>query len=57
VFKVMAMVRTLLEAQTDDRSVTSWERSQLEPMITESANSPVRALWSWFGGRPGFGSR
>lgn len=54
VFKVMVMAGTLLEAQVDDRALTSWERSQLEPMITESANSPVRALWHSFGGSPWF---
>jgi beta-lactamase class A len=54
VFKVLVMAGTLLEAQRDGRSLTSWERSQLEPMITESANSPVRALWRSFGGSPWF---
>lgn len=54
VFKVMVMAGTLLEAQNDDRPLTSWERGQLEPMITESANSPVRALWRFFGGSPWF---
>lgn len=54
VFKVMVMAGTLLEAQEDGRSTTSWERSQLEPMITESANSPVRALWRSFGSSPWF---
>ena len=54
VFKVMVMAGTLLEAQDDARLPTSFERSQLEPMITESANSPVRALWRSFGGSPWF---
>lgn len=54
VFKVMVMAGTLLEAQRDGRSLTSWERSQLEPMITESANGPVRALWRSFGASPWF---
>lgn len=54
VFKVMVMAGTLLEAQSDGRSVTSWEWSQLKPMITESANSPVRALWRSFGSSPWF---
>jgi beta-lactamase class A len=54
VFKVMVMAGTLLEAQNDRRSITSWERSQLVPMITESANAPVRALWRHFGGSPWF---
>lgn len=54
VFKVMVMAGTLLEAQEDGRSLTSWERSQLKPMITESANAPVRALWRSFGASPWF---
>lgn len=54
VFKVMVMAGTLLEAQDDDRDLTDWERSQLVPMITQSANSPVRALWRSFGASPWF---
>jgi hypothetical protein len=54
VFKVMVMGGTLLEAQSDGRAVSSWERAQLVPMITESANDPVRALWRHFGGSPWF---
>jgi len=54
VFKVMVMAGTLFEAQSDGRAVTSYERSQLVPMITESANNPVRALWNRFGGSPWF---
>lgn len=54
VFKVMVMAGTLLEAQDDGRPLTSWERSRLEPMITESANQPVRDLWRSFGGSPWF---
>lgn len=54
VFKVMVMAGTLLEAQDDVRDLTSWERGQLEPMITESANPPVRALWRSFGASPWF---
>jgi beta-lactamase class A len=55
VFKVMVMAGTLLEAQRDGRSVSSWEWGQLVPMITESANNPVRALWRHFGASPWFG--
>jgi beta-lactamase class A len=54
VFKVMVMAGTLLEAQDDGRNLTSWERSRLVPMITESANQPVRDLWNSFGGAPWF---
>jgi hypothetical protein len=54
VFKVMVMAGTLLEAQEDGRPLTSWERSRLEPMITESANQPVRDLWRSFGASPWF---
>ena len=55
VFKVMVMAGALLEAQEDGRAVSSSEWSQLVPMITESANNPVRALWRHFGGSPWFG--
>jgi hypothetical protein len=54
VFKVMVMAGTLYEAQDDGREVSSWEWSQLVPMITESADDPVRALWNHFGGSPWF---
>jgi beta-lactamase class A len=54
VFKVMVMAGTLLEAQGVGRTPTAWERSQLEPMITQSANGPVRRLWRHFGGSPWF---
>jgi hypothetical protein len=54
VFKVMVMAGTLFEAQSDGRAVSSWEQAQLLPMITESADDPVRALWSHFGGSPWF---
>lgn len=54
VFKVMVMAGTLLEAQGEGRELTSWERSRLVPMITESANQPVRDLWNHFGGAPWF---
>ena len=54
VFKVMVMAGTLYEAQLTNRGVSEWEMSQLTPMITESANDPVRALWRHFGGSPWF---
>ncbi|MDX1450356.1 MAG: serine hydrolase, partial [Acidimicrobiia bacterium] len=54
VFKVMVMAGTLHEAQEAGRGPTGWEVSQMEPMITESANAPVRTLWSSFGGAPWF---
>jgi beta-lactamase class A len=54
VFKVMVMAGTLLEAQEEGRAVSSWEWGQLVPMITQSANDPVRALWRHFGGSPWF---
>ena len=54
VFKVLVMAGTLLEAQGDDRQVTVWEISQLAPMINDSANDPVRALWRSFGASPWF---
>lgn len=54
VFKVMVMAGTLFEAQSAGRGPTGWEMSQMTPMITESANAPVRALWLSFGGAPWF---
>ncbi|HEX6145817.1 MAG TPA: serine hydrolase [Acidimicrobiia bacterium] len=54
VFKVMVMAGTLYEAQSEMRSLSEWETSQLAPMIRESANNPVRALWNHFGGSPWF---
>lgn len=52
VFKVMVMAGALLEAQTDRRSLTVHERSLIEPMISISANNPVRQLWRLYGGAP-----
>ena len=54
VFKVMVMAGTLFEAQEEGRMVTEGEMNQMIPMITESANSPVRALWRSFGSSPWF---
>ncbi|HLU30701.1 MAG TPA: serine hydrolase [Acidimicrobiia bacterium] len=54
VFKVMVMAGTLLEAQNGGRQPSGWERSQLETMIRQSANEPVRNLWRSFGGSPWF---
>lgn len=54
VFKVMVMAGTLIEAQEAGRRPSSWEMSQMEPMITESANPPVRNLWASFGRSPWF---
>ena len=52
VFKVMVMAGTLLEAQERGGGPTAWEMGQMTPMITESANDPVRSLWRSFGGSP-----
>ena len=54
VFKVMVMAGTLLEAQNDGRPVSDLELTLMTPMITESANSPVRSLWRSFGASPWF---
>jgi len=54
VFKVMVMAGTLYEAHSEGRGISGWELAQLTPMITESANNPVRALWRHFGGSPWF---
>lgn len=54
VFKVMVMAGTLLEAQNQRRAVSGQELGWLRPMISISANGPVRSLWSHFGGAPWF---
>ena len=54
VFKVMVMAGTALEAQLDGRAVSLQELAWLQPMISVSANEPVRLLWSHFGGAPWF---
>jgi hypothetical protein len=54
VFKVMVMAGTLLQAQLAGRAVSSQELGWLQPMISVSANEPVRSLWSHFGGAPWF---
>jgi beta-lactamase class A len=57
VFKVMVMAGTLLEAQERGGGPTAWEMGQMTPMITESANDPVRSLWRSFGGSPWYTSQ
>ncbi|MEX2623632.1 MAG: serine hydrolase [Acidimicrobiia bacterium] len=52
VFKVMVMAGALLEAQYEERALSDYERGLIEPMISESANGPVRALWRLHGGAP-----
>ncbi len=54
VLKVMVMAGTLLEAQLAGRAVSGQELAWLRPMISVSANDPVRSLWSHFGGAPWF---
>lgn len=54
VFKVMVMAGTLLKAQWDGRAVSLQELGWLQPMISVSANGPVRLLWTHFGGAPWF---
>ncbi len=48
------MAGTLLEAHNRGRDVTESETTRLVPMITESANWPVRSLWQSFGASPWF---
>jgi hypothetical protein len=50
----MVMAGTLLEAQSAGRAVSPQELGWLRPMISVSANEPVRSLWSHFGGAPWF---
>lgn len=50
VVKLEIMAAVLLRAQRAGRGLTSWERSQIWPMITRSANAPASALFSSLGG-------
>lgn len=52
VFKVMVMAGALLEAQGDRRPLTPRENELITPMISVSANGPVRGLWQLYGGAP-----
>lgn len=52
VFKVMVMAGALLEAQYEQRALSEFERGLIEPMISESADGPVRDLWRLYGGAP-----
>jgi hypothetical protein len=54
VFKVMVMAGTLLEVQMAGRVLSTQELGWLRPMISVSANEPVRSLWTHFGGAPWF---
>jgi beta-lactamase class A len=54
VFKVMVMAGTLLEALNQGRVISDQELAWLQPMISISANGPVRSLWGHFGGAPWF---
>jgi hypothetical protein len=47
------MAGVLLRAQREGRPLTAYERSRIDPMITQSANPPTNELWSSLGGVPG----
>ena len=56
VVKIEVMAGVLLRAQDQGRGLSSWERSRIEPMITESANNPTSELFVNLGGTGGFAS-
>ncbi|MEV0120099.1 serine hydrolase [Streptomyces sp. NPDC050703] len=47
--KVLMMEATLRRAQGLRRSLTSWERAKIRPMITRSDNEAARRLWADLG--------
>ncbi|HVM28301.1 MAG TPA: serine hydrolase, partial [Mycobacteriales bacterium] len=51
VVKTQIMTALLLRAQRQGRSLTTWERDRIWPMITQSADPPTNELWSSLGGR------
>lgn len=56
IVKVGIMAAVMDRARRLKRQLTSWERSQLEPMIRMSDNTAATALWDDVGGGPKVGS-
>ena len=54
VVKIEVMTGVLLRAQDQGRALTAWERSKIDPMITESADTPTSELFIYLGGTAGF---
>ncbi len=53
IVKVEIMSAVMLKAQDEGRSLTSWEKSKIVPMIRNSDNSATTALFNHIGGRAG----
>ncbi|XVX21737.1 FG-GAP-like repeat-containing protein [Actinomycetota bacterium] len=53
IVKVELMAAVMMRAQDAGRSLTSWEKSQIVPMIRYSDNAAASALFNSIGGRAG----
>lgn len=53
IVKVQIMSGVMMKAQRAGRSLTSWERSKIVPMIRNSDNNATTALFNHIGGRSG----
>ncbi|MDN5717796.1 MAG: FG-GAP-like repeat-containing protein [Janibacter sp.] len=53
IVKVQIMSAVMMKAQDAGRSLTSWEKSQMSPMIRNSDNNATTALFNHIGGRSG----
>lgn len=53
IVKVHIMAAVMMRAQDAGRSLTSWEKSQMSPMIRHSDNNAATALFNHIGGRRG----
>lgn len=53
IVKVQIMAAVMMNAQNAGRSLTSWEKSQMSPMIRNSDNNAATALFNHIGGRTG----
>lgn len=53
IVKVQIMSAVMMKAQDAGRGLTSWEKSQIVPMIRQSDNNATTALFNHIGGRAG----
>ncbi|MGN7247865.1 FG-GAP-like repeat-containing protein [Janibacter anophelis] len=53
IVKVHIMAAVMMKAQDEGRSLSSWEKSQMSPMIRYSDNNSATALFNHIGGRSG----
>lgn len=56
IVKVQIMSGVMMKAQSERRSLTSWEKSKIVPMIRQSDNNATTALFNHIGGRAGLQS-